>query len=399
MAALLFAVGYSAGEMLLGPEGGRFGIILAFFIWMVLSLTAFFQGRNVLMAVSGAQKIEKEDHPRLFNIVEEMKIASQLTAMPDIYIIDDPSPNAFASGRKPEVSAIAVTTGLLDRLNRDELQGVIAHEIGHIKNRDILFMTMIGVMMGAIVMLADFAARWIFLGGGRSRSRTSSRGGGQAQIVILIGGVFLIILAPVLAQIIYFAASRRREYLADASGALFTRYPEGLARALEKIASSHVHMKKVSRVVAPMYIVNPLQQMKAVSASLFSTHPSTDERIQILRSMAGGSGLLSYNRAFQKITGKAASIVPVSALSQPDTPVTAPLVSVEAQPEAGPDMAEAKPESRAAMHRETTNALWKAQNYRFIPCECGAVLKVPPYYRGHQAKCLRCKRVHQLALE
>lgn len=396
MAGLLFAVGYMAGEFLLGPGGGGAGLVVAFAIWIILTILAFFGGKQILLAVSEAQKVRKEDHPRLFNIVEEMKIASQLPAMPDIYIMDDPSPNAFATGRKPENSAVAVTAGLLSRLSRDELQGVIAHEMGHIKNRDILFMTMMGVMMGAIVMLADMARRWIFMGGRRRASRTSPRGGVQGQAIILIIGLILIILAPMVAQIIYFAASRRREYLADASAAQFTRYPEGLASALEKIASGPFSAKNVNRVTAPMYIVNPLQQMKAFSSLLFSTHPPVEERIHILRSMAGGSGYISYDRAFRKATGKSSSVLPASALSQPDTPLamTIPIPAAAAAAEA--DAIGGEPDSHAGKFRETTNALWKAQNYTFVNCECGAKLKVPPSFQRPEVKCLRCRRAHQI---
>jgi heat shock protein HtpX len=395
MAGLLFAVGYMGGEFLLGPGGGGAGLVAAFAIWMILTILAFFQGKQILLALSEAQKIRKEDHPRLFNIVEEMKIASQLPAMPDIYMMDDPAPNAFATGRKPENSAVAVTAGLLNRLNRDELQGVIAHEMGHIKNRDILFMTMLGVMMGAIVMLADIATRWMFMGGRRRSSRTSPRDGVQGQAIILIIGLILIILAPIVAQIIYFAASRRREYLADASAAQFTRYPEGLASALEKIASAPFSAKNVNRVTAPMYIVNPLQQMKAFSSLLFSTHPPVEERIRILRSMAGGSGYISYDRAFRKTTGESSSVLPASALSQPDTPLATTIPIAAAMGEG--DAIGGEIDSHAGKFRETTNALWKAQNYTFINCECGAKLKVPPSLQRPEVKCLRCGRAHQMA--
>ncbi len=407
MAALLFAAGYAAGEVLVGPGAGVFGLCIAFVIWMILTLVAFLQGKDIFLAISGARKIKKKDHPRLFNIVEEMTIASQLPAIPDIYIIHSEAPNAFATGRKPEVSAVAVTTALLNQLNRDELQGVIAHEIGHVKNRDILFMTMIGVMMGAIVLLSDITVRALFWGRVHTRSRTSSRdGGGQVQVVLMIVGLILLILAPILARIIYLAASRKREYLADASAAQFTRYPEGLASALEKIAHSPAKMEKANRVTAPMYIVNPLKKeargRRVSSASLFSTHPPVQERIKILRSMAGGSGYLSYDKAYRQITGSSSPVLPRSVRSGPDEterkpgkkPIPLPLpVPLPTAAAALPE-----PETFSGKVRETTDALWRSKNYRFVDCDCGAILKVPATFGRPEVKCLRCSRTHRLLL-
>ncbi|MBN1356605.1 M48 family metallopeptidase [bacterium] len=400
MAALLFVVGYAAGELLIGQGGGVIGLFFAFAVWIIMTLVAYFQGRQIFMTVSGAQKIKKEDHPQLWNVVEEMVIASQLPKIPDIYIIDDPAPNAFAAGRNPANAAVAVTTGLLNRLKRDELQGVIAHEIGHVKNRDILFMTMIGVMLGAIVLITDIAVRSMFYGGHRRRSRTASSGGSQFELIILVAGIVLMILAPLLAHLIYLAASRKREYLADASSAQFTRFPEGLALALEKIAHTPIKMKKINRVTAPMYTVNPLQKASAKAAGLFSTHPPIGERVKILRSMAGGSTYMAYNEAFQQITGSRSSIVPQSALISPESrPAgTAPPGPVPGlrQMEGAALLAAAVPEpaTQAGKVRQTTDALWKARNYRFIHCDCGAVLKVPPDFKRREFKCLRCKKVH-----
>jgi len=173
MGALLLAIGYFLGAAFLGS--GIYGIILACIVWLIMNLVAFFQGDNVFLAVSKARKISRDDHPKLFNIVEEMQIASGLPKMPDIYIIDDPAPNAFATGRDPNKAAIAVTSGLLQKLNRDELQGVVAHEIGHIKNRDVLLMIIAGIMLGAIVMLAYLAWYSLILGGARDDPGTHLR--------------------------------------------------------------------------------------------------------------------------------------------------------------------------------------------------------------------------------
>ena len=299
MAALLIGLGYALG-LALDPAGGALGVLLATVLWVILSLVSYFQGGSIMLGVSGARRIEKADNPVLFNVVEEMQIAAALPRMPDIYVIDDPSPNAFATGRNAKTAAVAVTTGLLRICNRDELQGVIAHELGHIRNRDVLLMIMIGVMMGAVVLLADMTWRILLRSGGR-RTRTSSRGGGQGQLVILVIALALAILAPLIAQIIYFAVSRRREYLADASAALLTRYPEGLASALEKLGASSLRLERASRATAPMYIVNPLHPGSQAAFSLTATHPPLEDRIRILRSMAGGAAYVDYEAAYRKI--------------------------------------------------------------------------------------------------
>ena len=218
MAVLLLVIGYFLGLVFLNSAIA--GLIIALVIWMVMNLIAFFQGDNIFLALSKARKIERDDHPRLFNIVEEMRIASGLEKMPDIYIIDDPALNAFAAGRDPKRASIAVTSGLLQKLNRDELQGVIGHEMAHIKNRDVLLMAMCGVLLGTIVILAWYATRMLFFGAMFGGRRSSSAGGGQAQLIIFAVGIILMILAPIAAYLIYFAISRKREYLADASSAL-----------------------------------------------------------------------------------------------------------------------------------------------------------------------------------
>ena len=228
-------------------------------MWLILTLVAWFQGDSIYLAMSGARKVTKDDLPVLYDVVEEMTIASGLPKVPDIYVIDDAAPNAFATGRKPETASVAVTSGLLKALNRDELQGVVAHELGHIRNRDILLMLFAGVMAGAIVMLAEVGLRGMWFSGGRRSRRSNDSGGGGAAIIMLVA-VVLMILAPIIAQLIYFAISRKREYLADASAAAYTRYPEGLASALEKIAAAPAEqLRGANRANAPMYIVNPLQ--------------------------------------------------------------------------------------------------------------------------------------------
>jgi len=281
MGVLLLGLGYGLGYAFL--DNGSGGLMVALAIWIIMSLVGYFQGDSLLLAMSQAKKIDRDDHPRLYNIVEEMKIAAGLEKMPAIYIIDDHAPNAFATGRDPARASVAVTSGLLQKLNRDELQGVIAHEIGHIKNRDVLLMSMCSVLLGTIVILAWYGSR-VMIFGGMGRSRSSS-GGGQAQLIILAVALVLMILAPIMAYFIYYAISRKREYLADASSALYTRYPEGLASALEKISGNTAQLKTANKATAPMYIVNPFRQKGMKASDLSSTHPPISERVRILRAM------------------------------------------------------------------------------------------------------------------
>jgi heat shock protein HtpX len=247
-----------------------------------MSLSAYFNGAKMMLAMSKARRIEKKDHPQLFNVVEELAIAGGVP-VPAIYIIDDSAPNAFATGRDPEHAAVAITSGLLQKLSRDELQGVMAHELSHVGNRDILFATMVGIMVGSIVLIADFFLRSMIWGGGRRRSRSSDKGGGQA-ILMLVALVF-VILAPIFAKLLQLAVSRQREYLADASAAKLTRYPEGLASALEKIAGDQEVLEVANRATQHLYIVNPIKPFEKRAKSLFSTHPPLEERVERLRSM------------------------------------------------------------------------------------------------------------------
>ena len=288
LAALLALMGMAIG-FLMGakPQTAYFGAFIGICIWGVLLLVNMMGGESVLLSSANAREVTHDEAPQLYNIVEEMRIASSLPAMPRVFIIDTPVPNAFAVGLNPERACVAVTTGLLERLNRDELQGVIAHELGHISNRDTLFMTLAGVTLGAIVLLADAGMRMMFWGGGGRRRSSSGKGGGGAAL-LMIAALVLAILAPLVARLLYFACSRQREYLADASAAQYTRYPAGLAHALRKIALQQDPKKiPVNRVVAPMYAINPLAA--AGSFSVFGTHPPTEERIRRLLEMQGAA--------------------------------------------------------------------------------------------------------------
>jgi heat shock protein HtpX len=383
MGLLLLAVGYFIG--LAFADDAILGLIIALAVWAIMSLVAYFQGDNILLAVSRAKKIKRDDHPRLYNIVEEMQIASGLPKMPDIYIIDDPALNAFATGRDPNKSAVAITSGLLQKLNRDELQGVIAHEMSHIKNRDVLLMAMTSVMLGTIVILAWYASRvMIFGGAGRSR-RSSSSGGGQGQAIIFIAALALMILAPIFAQLIYFAVSRKREYLADASAALYTRYPEGLASALEKLGTSTGQLKSANQATAPMYIVNPFGKKGMSANSLSSTHPPIAERIRILRSMGGNVSYAQYEQAYGQVHRGGGSVIPASSLAMAGASYKA--LSPEDLP-AEPD--------KLARTRETSDLMWKMGQYKTIDCACGTKLRVPPGYKKSEVKCPHCGRMNKV---
>lgn len=383
LGGLLGLLGYYLGLLFLGSGIG--GLRIAVTVWGLMSLIAFFQGDSILLAVAGARQIGRDDHPRLYNIVEEMKIASGLERMPDIYIVDDPALNAFATGRNPGRSAVAVTSGLLQKLNRDELQGVIGHEIGHIKNRDVLLMAVSAVLLGTIVILAWYAQRVIFYGGVPRTRRSSSRsggGGGAAQLIVLAAAIILMILAPIMAQFIHFAISRRREYLADASSALYTRYPEGLASALEKLATAPTAVRKANQATASMYTVSPFRREGLSIETFMSTHPPIHERIRILRAM-GGASYADYERAYRDAKGK--GIIPASAMAA--APAALQAVPAPARGEAAEQIERA---------RETSDVLWKLNDYRTIDCPCGTRLRVPHHFREATLECPHCGRLHEL---
>ena len=376
----MILIGYFLG---LAFDSAIAGLVIAILVWVILSLIAYFQGDSILLSMSRARKIRPDDHPRLYNVVEEMKIASGLERMPDIYIIDDPALNAFATGRDPNRASVAITSGLLQKLNRDELQGVMAHEISHVKNRDVLLMAMCSVLLGTIVLLAYYGSRFLFLGGRTgSRRSSSSGGGGGAQLIILVVALVFIILAPIFAQLIYFAISRKREYLADASGALYTRYPEGLASALEKLAASTEQLKSANQATAPMYIVNPFRKKGLKASDLTSTHPPISERVRILRAMAGAS-FNNYDQAYRQVRG-GKGVIPAASL----TAETVPIATIKLEGEAG----EANDIQRA---RDTSDVMWRLSNYKTIICDCGAKLRVPPNFKEPQIKCPHCGRTHQ----
>jgi len=257
----------------------------------VLTLISYYGGSGALMAMSKAREIKKSDDPQLFNVVEELALAGGVP-IPRIYLIEDSAMNAFATGRDPKHASVAITTGLRSKLSRDELQGVMAHELSHVRHYDIRYAMLMAVMVGCLVMLCDIFLRSMFwgsvMGGGRRRRRDSSGGGGGIQAILIVVAIVLAILTPILAKIIQMSLSRQREYLADAGAAELTRNPQGLASALEKLAGQTEVLEVANRATAPLYIVHPIMKArdKESRGSVFSTHPPTGERIARLRSIS-----------------------------------------------------------------------------------------------------------------
>lgn len=263
---------------------GRYAYILAIGIAIAMTFGSYYASDKLVLAVSKAKPISQKDYPHLYNVVEGLAIAAGLPK-PRCYIIDDSAPNAFASGRNPKNAIICVTTGLLDKLNRVELEGVIAHEMSHIKNYDVLVQTLAVVMVGVVVLLSDWIFR-TFLWGGRGRRRSSSRdSGGNIGLIIVLVGLALAIFSPFIAQLLRFSVSRKREFLADASGALLTRYPPGLASALKKLDADREPLEVANKATAHLYIVNPLKDLKGKTNKMFSTHPPIEERVSALENM------------------------------------------------------------------------------------------------------------------
>lgn len=246
---------------------------------LIMNVTSYWYSDKLVIKISGAKPANRKEHFDLFTTVENLSITAGLP-MPRVFIIPDDAPNAFATGRNPEHAVVAVTTGLLAMLEKNELEGVIAHELSHIGNRDMLVSTVAVVLVGFIALLSDMFLRYtFFFGGGRGR-----RDGGQLGIILLLVGIGLAILSPIIASLMHLAISRKREFLADASGALLTRYPEGLASALKKIASYSAPMKKANHATAHLYISNPFgsKEKKKFLTKMFMTHPHVEDRVRAL---------------------------------------------------------------------------------------------------------------------
>lgn len=279
VSAILIALFWFVG-LSYGYDTGA-SIAIGTMIASSFSLFSYFFSDKIALSSSGAKQITKEQAPDLWNVVENLTIASGVP-MPKVYVIDDPSPNAFATGRDPQHASIAFTTGILALLNKTELEGVAAHELSHVKNYDIRVMTIVVMLVGAIMLVADILLRSTFF---RGRDDRSSNLG----LILMVVGLVLAILSPLFAELIKLAVSRSREYLADSSGALITRYPEGLASALEKLRNASQPMRRANHATAHLFISNPFgaKARRGWLASFFSTHPPMEERIKRLRTMGG----------------------------------------------------------------------------------------------------------------
>ena len=280
MVGLLAAIGYLLA-LAIDPGAAVTFIVIASLLAVGQSLAAYWFSDKLALAVSGARPATKEEHRYLVNVAEAVALGAGVPT-PKVYVIDSPAPNAFATGRDPRHGAIAVTKGLMELLDRQELEGVVAHEMAHIKNYDIRFASMLAATVGAIVLLRDVVWRGMRFGG-RSRRSSSSGGGGRGQALAMVLLVVLLVLAPLLATLLKLAVSRRREYLADATGAYITRNPEGLARALQKLRDYAGPPLQVSEGVQHMYFTNPVKGLNA--AAWLATHPPIDDRISRLRRM------------------------------------------------------------------------------------------------------------------
>jgi heat shock protein HtpX len=265
---------------------GEGGLVLAVAVAMGMAAVGYYASDKIVLGISRARPVTKEELPYLYNVVEGLSIAAGIPT-PKCYVIDDTAPNAFAAGRKPETAVICVTTGLLEKLNRVELEGVVAHEMSHIRNYDVRLQTLVVVMAGVVALLSDWMLRSFMWGGGGRRRRGKSGSGGGEGLLVLVG-LALAVLSPFIATIIQLAVSRKREFLADASSAELTRYPAGLASALRKISADTEPLEAANKATAHLYIVNPLKNLKGGNTGinrLFSTHPPIEERIAVLEKM------------------------------------------------------------------------------------------------------------------
>ena len=286
--AILGALGYFMGFYFAGdPASALIFVPFAMGFAALLSAGAFFGGDSVVLAASQARQVTEQDQPQLMNVVRELSLAANVP-MPKVYLIDDTAPNAFATGRDPEHASVAVTIGLLQKLDREELQGVIGHELAHVANYDIRFSLLVGVLVGSIALLSDMLARMTIWG---SMGRGSRRGGGSsnngAAVFIFFLGLLVAILAPIFARLVQMAVNRQREYLADATSVELTRNPYGLERALAKLATDQEPLEVANRATQHLYVVNPIKKLDASARGLFSTHPAIVDRINRLRLMTG----------------------------------------------------------------------------------------------------------------
>jgi heat shock protein HtpX len=288
LTAILAVFGFVIGFAISGSwQGGLFAVGIAVVISMLLSSVSYFAGDSIVLGTSGARQVNDQVAPQLMNVVREMSIAADVPE-PRVFVINDTAPNAFATGRDPRHASIAVTSGLLEKLDREELQGVIGHEISHVRNLDIRFALLVATLVGSIALLADFFLRFTFWGGlGGRRGRGSREGGGALVIVMIVVGLILAVVAPIIASFVQLAVSRQREYLADASSVELTRNPAALERALAKISSDREVLEVANRATQHLYFVNPIKKWEDRASGLMATHPPIIERINRLRALTG----------------------------------------------------------------------------------------------------------------
>lgn len=293
MCMLVVAVACAIGAMVsiygtgvITPQGIAISIAVGLAVAFFSTMFSYYAGADTILSISGAHEIQKSDDPQLFNVVEELSIAGGMP-MPRIFVIHSQALNAFATGRDPQHAAVAITTGLRARLTRDEMAGVMAHELAHIRHYDIRLTMLMATLAGLIVLAADMAWRIAFYGGGGRRSSSDNKGGGAAIIIVMVLAILLMVVAPLLAKLIQLAVSRQREYLADAGAVELTRYPQGLANALRKLAADHTPLETANKATAHLFIDNPFLHAKAESDwdSAFSTHPPIHERIARLEAL------------------------------------------------------------------------------------------------------------------
>ena len=292
LVAILSVLGFAIGYGTTGQAGAGLGWLGIFgVIAIISSVVSYFSGDKVVLGVSKARRVTATEQPQLINVVTEMALAAAVP-MPAVYLIDDTAPNAFATGRDPRHASIAITTGLLEKLDREELQGVIGHELSHVRNYDIRYSLLVGVLVGTVALLADFFLRFTFWGGfGGRRSSNDRDGGGGLQAIVFVLAIVLAILAPFFTRLVQLAVSRQREYLADASSVELTRNPQGLERALAAIAEDPEVLEVANRATQHLYFTNPIKKFEARSKGLFSTHPPIVDRINRLRALSGETPL------------------------------------------------------------------------------------------------------------
>ena len=344
--------------------------IVVYGYFFVTLIIASHDSKNVFLKLSNARFALRAYYPKLFNIVQEMSIASGLSTMPEIYIIDEDSPNAFACGKDPQTASVVVTKGLLARLNRDELQAVVAHEISHIVNRDILYLLYTSCLLGCMVFISDFVIKFL-----RSCSNRRSFNGGAIYIIPF---VLISLVLVALSKIFYFCLSKKREYLADACAVQYTRNPMALANALKKIDEEQTYFVNTNPITSAMFIVSPLNNKE-------KTHPPIEKRIQILLRLSS-CNIAAYNNSYQKVLGKKSSIVSKKIIDKPSYSKVIPIVATT--------LANQTVQDKIANHREAYDTMLKMENYIFLKCDCDTKLKVPKELKGQNIPCPHCKKMH-----